>query len=296
MNDAAAIFRALNIPFVESGEHHHVREGWLGLDCPLCSPNAQKYRLGFNKTGRYFSCWICGPQSAYEMICELAGVSGRAASQIVGEIKGGEYTRPQKTPHRGKLKLPAGLTGLLPQHVRYLKARKLDAEKITRQWGLQGLGPLAGRLAWRVFIPITNKGEVVSWTTRSISPTARRRYVSASPQEESIHHKSLLFGSDHARHAIVINEGPINALTIGPGGVATLGVDYTQLQFLKMTKFPVRAICFDNEPDAQRRARKLLNQFIGLPGESYNIILESGKDLNAADPTEVDEIRKKFLY
>lgn len=284
------------IPVAQPGSHHHVRDGWIGIDCIYCSPGSGKYRMGFRLDYKYVSCWICGKHSLYETLLNLLDISAKEAYQLATDIKGERPAKHEATAQRqGKLQAPGGLTGLAPPHLRYLISRRLDPEKTAKEWLIQGLS-IAGRLSWRLWIPIQYRGETVSWTTRSLSDKNPDRYISAKPEEEAVHHKSLLYGEDNCRHAIVIHEGPIDVWTTGPGAVGTLGVDYTQSQYLKMLRFPVRAVCFDNEPEAQRRARKLADQLSGHPGETCNIVLESGKDTNSADPAEVEMIRQKFLY
>jgi hypothetical protein len=62
-----------------------------------------------------------------------------------------------------------------------------------------------------------------------------------------------------------------------------------------MQSFPVRVVCLDNEPEAQKRAGALAEQLKQLPGETYEVRIESGKDVAEADPAEVGEPRKRFL-
>jgi DNA primase len=84
-------------------------------------------------------------------------------------------------------------------------------------------------------------------------------------------------------------------MAIGPGAVATFGVNYTQEQAAKIARYPVRVICFDSESQAQKQAKKLLDTLTPLPGETHNIVLESGKDPAECDPSEIAELRAKFL-
>ena len=108
-------------------------------------------------------------------------------------------------------------------------------------------------------------------------------------------HKSVLYGADHARHAVVVCEGPIDCWAIGPGAVATLGTAYTQAQALALARYPVRAVCYDAEPDAQRRAARLCQTLAAFDGTTVNVVLETGKDAAAASKAEVAELRKRYL-
>jgi DNA primase len=176
----------------------------------------------------------------------------------------------------------------------YLTQRGLNADNMKTLWGVQGIGH-APRLRWRLFIPIHHHGEIVSWTTRAINPRERQRYISAGASEEAIPHKTLLYGADYARHAIIIHEGPIDVWATGPGAVATCGTAYTEAQLKTMSHYPIRVVCFDADADAQARARVLANALSVYPGSTHNVRLETGKDTAEADWGEVQELRETFL-
>lgn len=104
----------------------------------------------------------------------------------------------------------------------------------------------------------------------------------------------MLFGIDFIRHAIIVCEGPMDAMKIGPGAVSTMGISYTKHQLKQIVDFPVRVVCFDNEPDAQKRAKKLCSDLSSFPGKTTNIVLDV-KDPGEASPKEIKLIRKSFL-
>jgi DNA primase len=160
-------------------------------------------------------------------------------------------------------------------------------------WGVKGIG-LEARLSWRIWIPIHRRGETVRWTTRRIGGMGIR-YITAKPDEEVMPAKSLLFGADFVRHAAVICEGPFDAMRLGPGAVATMGLTYTQDQVARMARWPVRVICFDNTPTAQRQADKLAKALSVFPGTTTKIVAETGEDVAEADEDEVKTIRETFL-
>jgi hypothetical protein len=60
-------------------------------------------------------------------------------------------------------------------------------------------------------------------------------------------------------------------------------------QARKMIRYPRRAICFDNEPEAQKRARDLYNLLVDFPGETMRI------ELDAKDAGEASERERKRL-
>lgn len=278
-----------------SGEDKHSREGWIQLQCPFCGGRGSgKFHLGFNIAQGNLSCWKCGSHSQAETLVAYMGISYREARKALDGLEKSRIKEVVKK--QGVLKLPKGLEPLLPAHRRYLKGRGFDPDVLSEVWDLQCIG-LASKLSWRVFIPIKFQGEMVSWTTRSISPTAELRYVSASEDQESIPHKSLLYGEDKAKHAICVVEGPMDVWRIGPGAVATCGTAISRAQILRMAKYPVIGIALDNDTEeggtAQRRARKLADELSAFGGDVQLIKLDS-KDAGCASDEEINEIRKEL--
>ena len=279
-----------NIPFRQTGEHHHVSSaGFVGVDCPFCSPNSGRFRLGVRENLRSANCWTCGYHSARECLAELTGLTWQEIKAELGELGSEPDYEPIK---RGRLKLPDGVGPLLPPHRLYLKQRGFDADELVRVWGIEGIG-IAAKLSWRLFIPVHDRdGATVSWTTRTIWAGGEPRYKGAAANEEEVDRKSLLYGMGYVRHACVCCEGPSDVWRIGPGAVATMGVVVTRSQIALLAKVPVRAVCFDREPEAQRRATELCRQLEPFPGLTLNLKLERAKDPGEAAEDEVKEIRR----
>lgn len=283
--ETSKLLRVLNIPFITEG-HHHCRDGWLQLHCPFCSRN--NYHLGLRASAAYFSCWRCGKLPLVPTLAKLSGRSWKDIEALVGDLP--RYVETKKV-HTGVLKLPKPLMPLseCPAHRKYLEGRGFDWEAIAEVWGVMGLG-VHKDYAWRLFIPIHKDREVVSFTTRSIREKAVLRYRSASDLEEKLNHKDLLYGEDHCQHSIGIVEGPTDAWRIGLGATATCGTGFKRSQLLRMAKYARRVICFDPEPNAQKRARRLCEALAPFDGETYNVVLDS-EDPGSATRREVKKIR-----
>lgn len=284
------LLREHGVPFRNASEHHHVTHGWLGADCPFCSPNSGHFRLGIKLDDLRCSCWSCGWHPTIPTLAELTGLPFH---QLRGMLEGLDTPRREEEVH-GKLVLPEGLGALLPAHRDYLAGRGIDPDDAGDRWGCRGLG-IAPRLQWRVWIPARSRGKTASWTTRSIAENPKLRYVSARPEQESLSLKSLLLGEEHCSHAILVVEGPLDAMILGPGAVSTSGLTITRAQVNRMAKYPVRVICLDAEPVAQRVARKLCRALGAFPGQTFNICLESGKDPGSCSRRERREIQRRFL-
>lgn len=263
--------------------HRHTREGWVNFDCPYCGVDSQKWHMGYNIAGRYTNCWRCGKHSVAEVLRDAARITLGEAIELVKQI---DDNWAQITPSiKGELKLPKGLCKLQKAHRRYLKERRFDADELVKLWRLQG----TAYSSWRIFIPIEFQSRVVSFTMRAIG-NIEPRYVNAAQEHEEMHAKHLLFGEDYARHAIIIVEGCFDAFRIGPGAVATLGTSYTQAQLCRMTKYPIRVVCFDAEREAQQRASRLCDDLEAFPGDTYNVRLKA-KDPAEASRREIKSLR-----
>lgn len=269
----------------------HYRSGWLNFLCPFCPSTAGASYMGYSIDGGYTNCWQCGWHRLIDTIVALTNLQPDDAYKL---LDGMRPERRLPAPEvMGKLTVPAHVGPLQYAHKKYLESRGFCWKTIVRLWKVAGIG-ISVRLGWRIYIPILAGDQVVSWTTRSIDPSAKARYISASRAEESLPHKTLLYGEEYARHGIIINEGPMGAWAIGPGAVATCGVAYSREQLLRMAKYPVRAIAFDNEAGAQQRARKLCDDLEVFPGTTFNVLL-SAKSADLVPKSEVAEMRRRFL-
>jgi len=280
-----------DIQIVREGSHH-CSHGWVQFDCPFCGRDSNRFHMGYNLRGHYVNCWKCGGHTLINTLIELTNQPARVCVKQIKELN---LKQPKRVlqKHTGKLIIPNGTGPLLDPHIKYLKKRGYVPKEIERLWNVQGIG-IGGKFQWRLFIPFIYQHRMVSWTTRSVSDECTLRYRSASVKEESISHKELLYGEDFARFAIVICEGPLDVWKVGPGAVATMGTGYSTKQVQRMTEYPIRAVCFDSNDKAQKRAKKLCNELSMFDGETHNIKLDSD-DPGTATKKELDNIRRNFL-
>lgn len=278
------------IPYDTSGRGKN-RIGWLNMRCPYCGRDPY---LGYSIEGKAFSCWNCGKHSVVETVVLLTGMDHREAIARCKNIPSNYVAREKLT---GKLELPDDLGPLLGPHKKYLKSRNLDPDKAESLWNLQGIGRLGGKLAWRIFIPVHVNGEIVTWTTRRLT-NVEPRYHSARPEQSKLRIDHCLYGIDYARTSIIVVEGPGDVWRIGPGASCTFGTRVSSAQVERIAEFPVRCFLFDagaRESEAQRRSRELANRVAVMPGQTFRVTLETGKDPGSCDPSELEEIRREFL-
>ena len=272
--------------------HRHGRQGWVQVDCPRCGRNSGKFHCGINQQNGAANCWQCGPQKLFSLLVDISGRERAEVARLLGGLRFHRAPRQQSdvTPS-GKLELPGGRVDLLDSvsHCDYLSGRGFDPAALVTLWQLEAIKLSGSGLSWRVFIPIVSGGQVVSWTTRSIGDHPKR-YISASAAQEAIPHRHLLYGEDYARHAVVVVEGPADVWAVGPGAVATCGLSYTPQQLLRLSRYPVRVICFDSSEAAQARAGVLANDLAVFPGETHVVQLEA-EDAGAAGEDEIQALR-----
>lgn len=280
------ILREAGVDFKEYPNHEHTTQGAINVDCPWCSPNIQHYRLGIGLAGQWASCWSCGGKSVLEVIQKVTGKPWLLCREMLRDLVPADTEAPAP---RGELKLPGGLTPKLHKiHKEYLRSRGFDPSLLVKQWRIQALAN--STLGWRIFIPIFYRFRVVSWTTRALG--SGLRYLSASTEQEEMSHRTLLYGEDRAEHTIIVCEGPLDVWKIGYGAVATFGLAYTKTQLWRMSHYPRRYICFDAEPTAQQRAERLVSELEVFPGQTANIVLDSGKDPGDCSPKELAQLQK----
>jgi hypothetical protein len=281
----------------DAGQHHHVTDGFYGVDCPTCSPGAGAYRLGISLRGRAATCWICG---RLPYVDTLAEVTGKPVGWILANLDRSGPPQAKVDKPRGVLRVPPQVGPLLPAHRKYLKFRGFDPDEIVETWGVGGIGNFAGNLSWRLYIPIHQGGKVVSWTTRSIADMpgwpsivtgSLVRYRNAPDRDSAVSARDVLYGADKCRHAVIVVEGQLDAWAIGPGAVAVGGLGASMSQIAKIAKFPVRVLCLDSSPEGARENDMFEEWLRSMPGETIRVTLETGKDAASADKSEVEELR-----
>ena len=280
------LLREFRVDFVSAGEHHHARPGWIAIkSCPFCG--SSRFHLGYHLESGFFTCWKCKGHGVISTLTKL-GVPFKQAESF---YRGRSIVLSRKEREaRGQLKEPKGRGPLLKIHKEYLESRGFNPEELVEHWELEGIGRAGGRLAWRVYIPIAFRGERVSWTTRTVGE-AGQRYLSASAQEESLNHKTLVYGLDLARQSIIGVEGPADAWNVGPGAGCLFGIDFSPSQVLLLSQFPRRIICFDSSPDAQLRAGNLCDELSLFPGHTEKVELDA-EDPGKASRKEIKLLRK----
>lgn len=254
----------------------------VSIHCPFCGSADPSHHMSVSIVGRGFKCWRAPThrgRNPARLVSALLGCSFERAIQLTGgtttmptnfaqSVRDAMGT-PAPPPKRKPLSLPKEFKRFedLPSSkpfIRYLKEeRGFTQKQILRaddDWGLRycALGAYRGR----IIFPVYYKGELVSWTGRTIYDSEELRYRALSTDPEratkegykpaagAISHYLLYY--DELRRAdadtCILCEGPFDSLKINLFG-AKHGI--------------VSTCCFTSAPTDQQVAllHRLLPRF-----------------------------------
>jgi hypothetical protein len=265
----------------------HSRPGWVNVSpCPGCQ--STKYHLGIRNDGQRASCWACGGKSPSKILKELTDAPWGEIKALLGDTR---FIQPEEEKVYGGYKPPKNLIPFNKAHLNYLKGRHLDPEYLSKVWNMQGTGPMSN-YPHRIFIPISRNKRDVSWTARTIIKGHEPRYQTARDLEKSFHEKHLIYGLDRFRgNTLIVNEGPLDTVNVGPGAGCVFGLSYTSEQVAIIAKFHRRIIVFDSSDSAQRVAEKLCEDLAVFPGITQRVVLDAD-DPGSADRNEINLLRR----
>jgi len=263
----------------------HYRAGWVNISCPLCSGNPG-YHGGFNLKGGYYNCHRCGNQWLPKVVSALLNKSIRVAKEILKPYLSKDLVEEfRERKYAEQIKFPPGTTRHLnDRNWNYLYGRYFTPRDIDWIWNLHSTGHL-GPYKFRILAPIYLNGDLVSYQCRATSETQSQKYLACPEDEEVYHHKFTLYGIDYCTgDSCLVVEGITDVWRMGPGAVATFGIEYTKQQLLMLSRrFKKVHILFDPESQAQQQADKLYIQLSAL-GTSVHILY-----IENYDPAEMSD-------
>lgn len=261
-------------------EGKNVSTGWVNVACPFCADTSN--HLGYNLDKNYFRCWKCGPHPLSLTLSRLLSVDERSVHTIIQQYGG----RPKPFVSATQMdigikqyRLPSPTGVLSKRHRAYLTKRGFDTIRLETEWGLLGTGPLSIldgiNYKFRIIAPIIWDGKQVSFQSRDITNHHPLRYMACPKPREIIHHKHILYGQQARWYETgICVEGITDVWRLGENAFATFGIEYTHNQVGEMAKhFERIAILFDDEPQAQAQAHKLMGElrFRGVKAHVYTI-------------------------
>jgi len=297
------MLRDYDIPHMTEG-HQHCTYGWVNVHCPFCT-GSQNYHMGIHEELTAVHCWRCGKHKLTLTISTLLGLSIPETLNVIERYRVGARKTPEKEPQVSihQFRYPTPYHKLNEQGQDYLLSRGFDPDKIMLEWGVLQTGPaclLDGTFyQHRLLIPIVWDDHVVSFQTRTIRKKKGPglKYLACPMKREKIHHKNILYGKqDYWRRspAILVVEGVTDVWRLGPAAAATFGTSFKTEQVLQLAKHNDRFFAiFDNEPQAQEQARKLVVKLQALGKEAEIVRVEN--DPGSMSQDEADKLVNKLI-
>ena len=290
--DAERFTRDHNITTADYSSKHF-REGWINVDCPFCAGNPGQH-LGYHIEECYWNCWRCGWHSEVEVVQTLLQITWQEALKIAKTYGSRPHYKESSyiSNAPASLALPFTAGPLQKRHKRYLRERNFSPRDLKETWGLLGTG-IFGAYKFRIIAPIYHKGHLVSYQGRDITDRAKLKYKACKAENELIPHKHLLYGLNHAQgHSIVVVEGITDVWRLGPGAVATFGIEWSTEQALLLKDYARVFIMYDfGEAQAIRQAKSLGYTLSGL-GVQVELITSPG---HKGDPATLSNRRAQGL-
>lgn len=291
------LFDDYNIPYSTK-----INRGWINVDCPYCV-SQNPMHLGFNPSGNYCTCWNCGGHELKTTLSKILQIPRISVDGILDEYDDSMSVRQslnKKTAKGKNLKLPTD--GFIKAERKYLKSRGFSPRYLHEKYGIVG-GGISGRWKFRIIIPIYYNGVLMSWTGRSILDKEMLksleipRYKNLSIEESVANPKELFFNLDNCKgRNVVLTEGAFDVLRFDGNAICSLGTEMTESQIkLLSERFDRVFILFDNEPEAQEKARKFGRQLasVGVDVTVVDAYSDFGKnDMGDCDSDEIRQIKE----
>jgi len=268
-----------NIEYMTEG-NKHCTPGWINLHCPFCA-GSRNYHLGYNIEKNFCTCWRCGVHRTEDVLIALLHVSRREARNLMRQYGGYSSPRPTSIKPRVKnFKFPSNCEQMKKPHRSYLIQRKFNPEQLERDWNLMGAGPISlldrKYYKHRIIIPIRWGGKIVSFQGRDITGKSEIRYKACPQDRELTPHQTILYGKQETWGDIgICVEGVTDVWRLGFSSFATFGISFTPSQVRNIARHFTRVIIlFDDDPQAQEQAKKLMGElrFRGVETWKENII------------------------
>ena len=274
----------------------------VNSNCPYCDTKIDSFNMGFNPAGDYCTCWKCGGHRLDDALSKLLSIPKNKIDEVIEQYKGRmtllNKLNGKRIGSASELKLPTDT--FTPMERKYLTSRNFNPKLLHNKYKVVG-GGITGDWKYRIIIPLIINGKIISWTGRSILEKSKLkelnipRYKNLSIEESVINPKECLFNLDHAKNkTVVLTEGAFDVMRLGDDFICSFGTSLTQSQIkeLKM-RYEKIFIMFDNEPEAQEKAKKygMMLSSVGVDVE----IVDAYSDFNKNDGGELNDEEVKII-
>jgi hypothetical protein len=280
-------------------EHRHSSTNWVQVrDCPYC--DSVNYHLGVHTLSPRVNCWKCGSHPFVEAMSLVAGISPVEFKQYVEDFGSSQISLDwiEKKPTVHKAIEPSGLVDLTRVHKRYLSIRDFNHEKLKLLYQLKATTFLAeGDWKWRIILPVIENGKIMCYTGRTIG-NSEPKYKSSKKEESVKGINDCLYGIDQVMgDEVVIVEGPTDVWRLGPGSVATFGIDWSlsQVKLLLERNIKKAWVMYDSEAQALKQADKLKTVLNSVGIKTGKISIQGYKDPGCLPQERADKIMKLHI-
>ena len=274
--------------------------GWVNTKCIYCGGSS--YKLGFNPTEDYCTCFACGLHNLNETLSKLLAIPKKDINDVIEQYKTRTIIlnklNDKKTTAVKNLVLPTDT--FTPIERKYLKSRNFNPSYLHKKYNVVG-GGIVGDWKYRIIIPVIINGKIVSWTGRSILEKSKLdelkipRYKNLEIKKSVINPKECLFNLDNSKNkTVVLTEGPFDVMRLGDDFICSFGTSLTQSQIKEIRlRYDKIFIMFDNEVEAQQKARNY-GQMLSSVGVDVEIV-DAYSDFNKNDGGELNDDEVKII-
>ena len=274
--------------------------GWVNTKCIYCGGSS--YKLGFNPTEDYCTCFACGLHNLKETLSKLLAIPKKDINDVIEQYKTRTIIlnklNDKKTTAVKNLVLPTDT--FTPIERKYLKSRNFNPSYLHKKYNVVG-GGIVGDWKYRIIIPVIINGKIVSWTGRSILEKSKLdelkipRYKNLEIKKSVINPKECLFNLDNSKNkTVVLTEGPFDVMRLGDDFICSFGTSLTQSQIKEIRlRYDKVFIMFDSEIEAQQKARNY-GQMLSSVGVDVEIV-DAYSDFNKNDGGELNDEEVKII-
>lgn len=309
MYDFIKLFKDYKIDYTTKSNR-----GWINVECVYCTSSSHSKHLGFNLADGHCTCWKCGGHQATPTLARLLAIPSGEVNQVLAQYESRNYVLNhlnKRIPQAKHLELPTDT--FTPAERKYLLSRNFSPRYLHEKYGVVG-GGISGDWKYRIIIPLIINGKIVSWTGRTILSKKKAdelkipRYKNLSIEESCVNPKTSLFNLDNSlRKEVIITEGCFDVMRFGglnfnknDNIICSFGTTMTEEQLKVIAdRYEKVFMMFDNEPEAQEKARKYGLQLssMGLSVEVVDFYSDFGvNDLGDCSDEQVNIIKKELGF
>lgn len=279
------------------------RRGWMRIPvCPYCH---RENKMGVNLSLFRCNCFRCGEHpSPAQLIMDVEGLD--TYYELIKLLNNGQFTELQFT--ETKVELSESKNVYLPEGFRLINQGNSKLSEVFRSYvhsrgfqvpelSKQGIGYVTkGSLFGYLIIPFYYQGVLKYYNARKVIGNGPR-YNNPTKDITGLGKEFIIFNHDALEmyRSVFICEGAINALTIGPRGVATMGKSISRYQLNEFIKSPVAHFIILLDPDATDQALNLALKLVQFKKVKV-VILPEGKDVNDLGYKETMRLVYKTRY